>query len=287
MLNWLGRLSYPLFLFCMVQGYRHTRSRKRYLLRLYLMSLFMTGFSYFLDSRFPTPNGYGNHNIFLPMLLTGVLISTIECFGREDSFPVRAAMRTAHGINAARCPLPAGCPLVQARRASSGRIAQKDRRKGFFLLGGLFGVQLLYYVLPFSRHLSGDLVTGVIPNLDVNEYGFAFIALGVLMYFLWEKKELFTVVYLIFCVWQFSAEGRFRRSVADGGGASADASLQRSEGARAQIFFLFLLPGPYVPSVLACKFRVLIFPADCLSAPKCRSAKSFLTDRQSRAIISP
>ena len=111
-LNWLGRLSYPLFLFCMVQGYRHTRSRKRYLLRLYLMSLFMTGFSYFLDSRFPTPNGYGNHNIFLPMLLTGVLISTIEWFGREDSFPVRAAMRTAHGINAARCPLPVGCPPV-------------------------------------------------------------------------------------------------------------------------------------------------------------------------------
>ena len=106
-LNWLGRLSYPLFLFCMVQGYRHTRSRKRYLLRLYLMSLFMTGFSYFLDSRFPTPNGYGNHNIFLPMLLTGVLISTIEWFGREDSFPVRAAMRTAHGINAARCTRPA------------------------------------------------------------------------------------------------------------------------------------------------------------------------------------
>ena len=150
-LNWLGRLSYPLFLFCMVQGYRHTRSRKRYLLRLYLMSLFMTGFSYFLDSRFPTPNGYGNHNIFLPLLLTGVLISTIEWFGREDSFPVRAAMRTAHGINAARCPLPAGCPLVQARLASSGRIAQKDRRKGFFLLGGLFGVQLLYYVLPHRK----------------------------------------------------------------------------------------------------------------------------------------
>ena len=163
-LNWLGRLSYPLFLFCMVQGCRHTRSRKRYLLRLYLMSLFMTGFSWFLDSRFPTPEGYGNHNIFLPLLLTGVLISIIECF-------------------------------------------QKDRRKGFFLLGGLFGVQLLYFILPFSRQLSGDLATGIVPNLDVNEYGFSFIALGVLMYFLWEKRELFTVVYLIFCIWQFSAEG--------------------------------------------------------------------------------
>lgn len=41
----LGRISYPLFLFCMTQGYRHTRSRKKYLLRLYLGSLFMTGFA--------------------------------------------------------------------------------------------------------------------------------------------------------------------------------------------------------------------------------------------------
>ena len=123
-LNWLGRLSYPLFLFCMVQGCRHTRSRKRYLLRLYLMSLFMTGFSWFLDSRFPTPEGYGNHNIFLPLLLTGVLISIIECF-------------------------------------------QKDRRKGFFLLGGLFGVQLLYYIFPFWRHLSWELATCFVPKLDV------------------------------------------------------------------------------------------------------------------------
>lgn len=32
--RWLGRGAYPLFLFCMAQGYAHTRSRKCYLLRL-------------------------------------------------------------------------------------------------------------------------------------------------------------------------------------------------------------------------------------------------------------
>ena len=29
-LRWLGRGSYPLFLFCMVWGYQYTRNRKRY-----------------------------------------------------------------------------------------------------------------------------------------------------------------------------------------------------------------------------------------------------------------
>lgn len=54
--------------------------------------------------------------------------------------------------------------------------------------------------------LSGDTITGVIPNLYLNEYGFEFVALGVLMYFLKEKKDLFCVTYIIFCIAQFSSE---------------------------------------------------------------------------------
>ena len=166
-LGWLGRSSYPLFLFCMVWGYHHTKSRKKYLLRLYLMSLFMTCFGLLVDARFPTGEGYGNHNIFLSMFLVGLLISAIELF-------------------------------------------QKDRRKGALLLGGIFAVQVFYYalpgLLPFTRDLSGDVLTGVVPNLAINEYGFSFVALGVLMYFLRERKDLFAAVYLLFCISQFSAE---------------------------------------------------------------------------------
>lgn len=167
-LRYIGRGSYPLFLFCMVWGYHYTSDRKNYLLRLYLMSIFMTIFIFLMDSYFKTDGGYGNHNIFLSMFLVGVLISTIELF-------------------------------------------QKDRKKGYLMLALIFFVQVLYYIvqtsIPFVRHhVNGDFLAGIIPNLARNEYGFLFIILGVLMYFLKEKKELFCVMYILFCIGQFSME---------------------------------------------------------------------------------
>lgn len=131
------------------------------------MSIFMTGFMYFIKIRFNAVVDYGYHNIFLSMFLVGVLISTIELF-------------------------------------------IKDRKKGGILIGVIVLVQILYYMLPrffpFLRSLSGDTLTGVIPNLAMNEYGLEFVALGVLMYFLKEQKDVFTAVYLIFCICQFSEE---------------------------------------------------------------------------------
>lgn len=172
LLTCIGRMAYPLFLFCMVWGYHYTKNRKKYLLRLYIGSLFMTAFSYATDYYLPTNGfGYGNHNIFLSMLLVGILISTIETF-------------------------------------------LKDRKKGAMMLGGIFAVQILYAFaepilhafFPFMPGLSGDTITGVIPNLYLNEYGFQFVALGVLMYFLKGKKDLFCITYIIFCIAQFSQE---------------------------------------------------------------------------------
>jgi len=171
-LTCIGRVAYPLFLFCMVWGYHYTKNRKIYLFRLYLGSLFMTVFIYVIDHYLPTDGfGYGNHNIFLSMFLVGVVISTIEAF-------------------------------------------QKDRKKGGIMLGAIFAVQILYsyterilhIIFPFMPGFSGDTITGVIPNLYLNEYGFEFVALGVLMYFLKEKKDLFCVTYIIFCIAQFSNE---------------------------------------------------------------------------------
>lgn len=166
-LRLLGRGAYPLFLFCMTQGYAHTRSRRRYLLRLYAMSLFMTALGLALDTYFPTEHGYGNHNIFVPLLLTGILICAIELF-------------------------------------------QKDRRKGALLLSGLALSQVFSCAIPAlfpaARDLSGDVLTGLVPNLAVNEYGFAFIALGTAFYFLGERRDALCAVYLIFCIYQFSEE---------------------------------------------------------------------------------
>ena len=40
----LGRISAPLFLFCVAEGFAHTRNRKRYFLRVYCISALMGGF---------------------------------------------------------------------------------------------------------------------------------------------------------------------------------------------------------------------------------------------------
>lgn len=164
----LGRGSYPLFLFCMTQGYRHTRSRKKYLLRLYLGSLFMTAFALFVDAVFPVEGfGYGFHNIFLSLFLVGILISTIETY-------------------------------------------QRDKKAGLIMTGCIFASQLLYVIapwfLPALHYYSGDVRTGITPNLALNEYGFLFIILGVSMYFLHDQKRTFSIIYMLFCIAQLSDE---------------------------------------------------------------------------------
>ena len=39
--SWLGRLAAPLFLFFVIEGFTHTHDRKKYFLRIYLLSVFM------------------------------------------------------------------------------------------------------------------------------------------------------------------------------------------------------------------------------------------------------
>ena len=41
MFSWIGRLTAPLFLFCFVEGFIHTHDRKKYFLRIYLLSIVM------------------------------------------------------------------------------------------------------------------------------------------------------------------------------------------------------------------------------------------------------
>ncbi len=45
----LGRLSAPLFLFCMVEGFTYTHNRKRYFLKVYIISVCMNGLLFFMQ----------------------------------------------------------------------------------------------------------------------------------------------------------------------------------------------------------------------------------------------
>ncbi len=39
--SWVGRLSAPLFLFCFIEGFKHTHDRRKYFLKIYLIAAFM------------------------------------------------------------------------------------------------------------------------------------------------------------------------------------------------------------------------------------------------------
>lgn len=47
--HWIGRLSAPIFVFCLVQGFIHTKNRKKYFIRLYILNVIMAIENYVLN----------------------------------------------------------------------------------------------------------------------------------------------------------------------------------------------------------------------------------------------
>lgn len=75
----LGRMSAPLFIFVMAQGFYYTRSRQKYLLRLYIASVLMGLGNFVMNQYFPLPGtALVINNIFATLFLCGIYIWAIE-----------------------------------------------------------------------------------------------------------------------------------------------------------------------------------------------------------------
>ncbi|MGB8452332.1 MAG: TraX family protein [Anaerocolumna sp.] len=79
--RWLGRLSAPLFVFCMVLGFSYTRNKSIYLIRMYLFGLGMSIIDYILN-QFTDSNLVAN-NIFVTLFSIAFIIRLIE-YKREN-----------------------------------------------------------------------------------------------------------------------------------------------------------------------------------------------------------
>lgn len=76
---WLGRLSLPLFMFCLAEGFYHTRNREKYLLRLFVAFLIMEISKQLLMSELPRPDGFViTNNIFGTMFLAASAIYCLD-----------------------------------------------------------------------------------------------------------------------------------------------------------------------------------------------------------------
>jgi hypothetical protein len=76
---WLGRLSLPLFMFCLAEGFYHTRDRRKYLLRLFAAFLIMEASRLLLMSALPRPDSFFiPNNIFGTMFLAASAIYCLD-----------------------------------------------------------------------------------------------------------------------------------------------------------------------------------------------------------------
>ena len=81
--RWLGRMSAPLFLFCLAQGLEKTSSRPRYIRRLWLGSAAMGLGNFVLVHIFPKAPVRLNNNILSTMVVIAAIVWLCESFDEE------------------------------------------------------------------------------------------------------------------------------------------------------------------------------------------------------------
>lgn len=82
----VGRLGAPLFMFCLVEGFTHTHSRKRYFAKVYLISAAMSGLLFFMayGGILVRPDGfYPTNGMMTTFVILMVIWQGLDWLGEE------------------------------------------------------------------------------------------------------------------------------------------------------------------------------------------------------------
>jgi hypothetical protein len=162
--TWIGRPVLPLFLFMCAEGFAHTRSRKRYLLQLFIgfeaMNVVSTVFTFAL----PNDEVMLINNVFQTLLLSCLFMLLIET-------------------------------LIDGIRAKkAGKIIKAALLMMALVCAGIALVIMIDVIVnavnPSAPRWLAAVVYGGIPNILACEGGFTAVAMGVLFYFLRKKRLL-------------------------------------------------------------------------------------------------
>ena len=168
--RWLGRLSAPLFLFCLAKGLEKTRSRPRYLRRLWIGSVVMGCSSFVLSLLFPMAPVPVSNNIFSTMAVIAAMVWIFESYGQSS-----------------------------ARRDN---LPKPDMALGIFAavqtLSGLACAFAEQWGKPWVR-----LINGLVPNLVYCEGSIEVVILGLIFFYLGKSRRKLCLGYGIYCAAQF------------------------------------------------------------------------------------
>lgn len=167
--HWVGRISAPLFMFCMAWGFFYTHDRKQYLLRMYLFGLGMGIIDIICNNIYPNPVAFVSNNIFVTLFLVGIIVWLIEFekTDRKKGILLIVCFSVYQIITTILC-----------------------------IMAGQF----------FSYTGMMSFVGALTANLIFNEGSFVFVFLGVLIYFNKEDPKRLVWNYGLFCLAYFGLE---------------------------------------------------------------------------------
>ena len=90
-----GRLAAPLFLFCLVEGFTHTRSRKKYFAKVYLLSTAMSILLFFMafGGMLVRPDGfYPTNGMMTTFVILMIVWQGMDWLGQKKILPGLAAV---------------------------------------------------------------------------------------------------------------------------------------------------------------------------------------------------
>lgn len=165
----LGRLSAPLFLFCLIEGFTHTRDRRKYLLRIYLLSVLMGAvqFSFYnIGFALVRPDGFFPQNQMLASF--AILLVVLQ------GFDWCARKKWGRGLAAVLIPILSPFIVSALMTASSNPI-------------WLFTLNLLSFtVLP--------------QHLFIMDGGTATLLFGIVLYLFRKNRYLQIAAFALTCV---------------------------------------------------------------------------------------
>lgn len=158
--SWIGRLAGGLFMFTVVEGYIHTSNKKKYFLRIYLLSVFMGVLRYLFQ--------------FIPQFQRG-----------DGFFPMNGILSTFAIL------------IIMFRGIDY--LREKKILKGLLLLIITFIPSNLVYLLPSALQPIGFfLIYTALPSPMWVEGSLFFIISGLIMYMFHSKRKLQCLFYGIF-----------------------------------------------------------------------------------------
>lgn len=173
-LRMVGRIAAPLFLFALVQGLRHTSSRSKFLLRLYLAGVGAGLFVAVTDLLFGDIVGYITPaNIIFTFFYVALYAWAIEGLAN--------AVRERNWRGAALAALCCALPLL----AQPLRLELWELSRATDSIAGSF--------------LVHNLIDSFLPTLNSVDYGWGMILLGVMLYFAKTKRRQ-CGVFAAFCL---------------------------------------------------------------------------------------